>query len=159
MKRRKLIKTGTSALIFIITFGFRYAYAEQSGAIIWNVPNGQVQTLRDALNFQGQIIPKSNPLPGTRVGPLLFIFAGTVAISTLARALVAVYKDVRYGGIVITTRDGKLNIENDDRLNSGTIVVYNNQNIKVYQTTQNTDTDIGPLVKSLNDITSSKPTK
>jgi hypothetical protein len=95
----------------------------------------------------------------TRGGPLFFIFAGVVGISTLARALVAVYKDMRYGGIVVTVHDGKLNIENDDRLSSGTIVVYNNQNIKIYQSTQNTDTDIGPLVKSLNDITLAKPTK
>jgi hypothetical protein len=89
----------------------------------------------------------------------LFIFAGTVAISTLAGALVAVYKDMRYGGIVVTARDGKLNIENDVRLNSGTIVVYNDQNIKVYQLNENKDTDINPLVKALNDITSSKATK
>ena len=85
--------------------------------------------------------------------------AGTVAISTLARALMAAYKDMRYGGIVITARDGQLNIENDVRINGGTIVVYNNQNIKVYQLTETMDQDIVPLVKSLNDIASSKLTK
>jgi hypothetical protein len=156
--RRKLIKTGGSILIFRLTIGSHYTHAEQIADIIWNVPRSQVQNLRDALNFQGQITPKSNPAL-ERGLPVLFVFAGAVAISTLARALVTVYKDMRYGGIVVTARDGKLNIANDDRLDSGTIVVYNNQNIKVYQLNESKGTDVGALVKVLNDITSSKPTK
>jgi hypothetical protein len=82
-----------------------------------------------------------------------------VGISALARALVGVYKDLRYGGIVVTTRDGKINITNDVRLSSGTMIVYDNQGLKVYEVTQNADADIGHLAKSLSSISSQKPLK
>src|ERR1700746_3429309 len=110
MDRRSLIKSGATAVIFGLIFRYGRALAEQNAAIIWDVPRDQVQTVRETLNFQGKIIPKSNPILDTRGLPLLFIFAGTVAISSLARALVGIYKDVRYGGVVVTARDGKLNI-------------------------------------------------
>jgi hypothetical protein len=154
-----LIKGGASALVLQTILGYRNAAAEQSATIIWDVPRGQVETVREALDFRGKITPKSSSSLDTRGLPLFFILAGTVAIPNLARALVETYRDLRYGGIVVAGHDGQLEIQNDIRLPSGTMIVSNDQGVHIYQVNPDTSADIAGLVKSLDAITSQKAKK
>ena len=59
--------------------------------------------------------------------------AGVVAVSQLARTLLAVYRDIRYGGIVVHSKDGKVLIENDPRFSSGTLIIVQEDEVKVFQ--------------------------
>jgi hypothetical protein len=84
---------------------------------------------------------------------------GAVAIPNLARALVETYRDLRYGGIVVAAQKGQLEIKNDIRLPSGTMIVSNDQGIHIYQVNPDTNADLAGLVKSLDAITSQKAAK
>jgi hypothetical protein len=160
MDRRSLIKVAASALILQATILWhRAAAAEESAAIIWDVPRGQVETVRQALDFRGEITPKSSSSLDTRGLPLFFILAGTVAIPNLARALIETYRDLRYGGIVVAAHGGRLEIKNDIRLPSGTMIVSDDQGVHIYQVNPETNADLADLAKSLEAITSQKATK
>jgi hypothetical protein len=61
------------------------------------------------------------------------IFLATLShkINTPAKTLLEVYRDVKYGGIVVRRENGKLQIENDPRLSSGTIIVQQKDKVEV----------------------------
>ena len=63
----------------------------------------------------------------------LFIFLlEYLPLGQIANTLLETYRDARYGGIIVRKdKGGKLLIENDSRLNSGTIVVDQGNEIKV----------------------------
>lgn len=159
MDRRVVIKSGTSALVLTIIFRCSDVDAQQSASVIWYVPRDQVQTVREALNFQGQIIPKTNSDLITRGAPLLFVLAGTISIPLLAHALIDVYRDFRYGGVVVNVNNGKIDIKNDPRMPSGTIIVYDARGISIYQVNPEYDADAVSLIKALMGITSEKGSK
>jgi hypothetical protein len=115
--------------------------------------------VRHTLDFQGEITPKSSSSLDTRGLPLFFIFAGTVALSSLARAFVETYRDLRYGGVVVAAHDGQLEIKSDIRLPGGTMIVSNNKGIHIYEVKPEENADVTGLVKSLAEITSQKPKK
>ena len=51
----------------------------------------------------------------------------------LAKPLIEVYRDVKYGGIVVHQENGKVVIDNDPRFSSGTIIVIQEDEITVFQ--------------------------
>jgi hypothetical protein len=55
-----------------------------------------------------------------------------VALGVLAKTLLDIYKDLKYGGIIIRrNKKGELLIENDPRLDHGTIIVDQGKEVKV----------------------------
>ena len=82
-----------------------------------------------------------------------------MAIPNLARALVETYRDLRYGGVVVAAQGGQLEIKNDIRLPSGTMIVSNDQGVHIYQVNPDTNADPAALAKSLEAITSQKAKK
>ena len=136
----------------------RRGHAEPSAAIVWNVPRNQVPTIRETLDFNGTVTPTGNSTNNTRALPLLFIFAGIVSLSSLANALASVYRDIRYGGVVVMARDGRLEINNDPRLSGGTMIVYGD-GVEVLRATPERDLDPSELLKSLTAITARRPAR
>lgn len=157
MRRRGFIGTATLAIVGLLPAA-RLGHAEQTAAIVWNVPRNQAATIRETLDFNGTVTPGGNPTNNTRALPLLFIFAGIASLSSLATALASVYRDIRYGGVVVTARDGRLEINNDPRLSGGTMIVYGD-GVEVLRATPERDIDPSELLKSLTAITTRRPAR
>ena len=99
--------------------------------IRWRVPVAYVDTVRQNLRFQGSVEKEANE---KGVG-LVFIFVGAVLLPYLADAVLALRRDIVYGGIVIDTRGPEIEIKNDKRLDSGMIVVISPSGTKLYDET------------------------
>lgn len=155
MHRRGFIGTAMLAIAGCLP-AVRRGHAEQTTAIVWNVPRNQVTTIRETLDFNGTVTPHGNSTSHTRGLPLLVIFAGIVSLSSLANALASVYRDIRYGGVVVSAHDGKLEINNDPRLSGGTMIVYGD-GVEVFHATPERDVDPSELLKSLTAITTRRP--
>lgn len=157
MRRRLLIQAAPFGVAGFLA-AQRRGHAEQTAPILWSVPRNQVSNLRQTLDFNGTVTP-SGVSNNTRALPLLFLFAGIVSLSSLATALASVYRDIRYGGVVVTARDGRLEISNDPRLSGGTMIVYGGDGVAVYRAAPDSEVDPNQLLKTLTTITTRKPAR
>jgi hypothetical protein len=155
MDRRALMATATVALGLPLIIAHQ-SRAQQSVNIVWNVPRGQATTIRETLDFKGEVTPDRSTNQDAKGLPLLLIFAGIASLPSLAAALAAVYKDVRYGGVVVKARGGNLEITNDPRLSGGTMVVYGDNGVEVYQASREKEVDTNDLLKSLAEVAAKK---
>lgn len=109
-----------------------WAQAEETVTIQWRVPREQVKTVRQDLDFQGEITPDESTIEDDRGLPLIYVFVGVAAVGALAKTLLDIYKDARYGGVIVSKNEqGKVVIENDPRLEKGTIIINQGDEIKV----------------------------
>ena len=100
--------------------------------ISWRVPREQVKTVQEDLNFEGEIIPDKSTIEDDRGLPLIYILIGAVTLSSLAQTLLDIYKDARYGGLILRRNEkGKLEVENDSAIDSGTIIIDQGDEIKI----------------------------
>lgn len=100
--------------------------------ISWRVPREQVQTVRDELNFEGKITPDLTTIEDDRGLPLIYILIGLVTLSSLAKTLLDIYKEVEYGGVLIQRNNkGELEIQNNPALSSGTIIIDQGDDVKI----------------------------
>ena len=118
--------------------------------IEWRVPRAQVRTVEEELNFDGEITGDQSTIEDSKGLPLIYIFGGVVALSQLARTLLEVYRDVRYGGIVVHNENGKILIDNDPRFSNGTLIIIQGDELKVFQDkNQPQPTEVINALKSL----------
>jgi hypothetical protein len=96
------------------------------------VPRKQVKTVREELNFEGKIIPDLSTVEDDRGLPLIYILIGAVTLTTLAKTLLEIYKDAKYGGVIVRRNEkGKLEVENDPALSSGIIIIDQGDDVKI----------------------------
>ncbi|MGB5634982.1 MAG: hypothetical protein WBM86_19675 [Waterburya sp.] len=132
---RRIILTGFMAMIFARLFPERLAFSQETDSvnIQWRVPREEVRTVEDELDFGGEITGDKSTIEDSKGLPLIYIFAGVVAVGQLARTLLQVYRDVRYGGLVVHSKDGEVLIDNDPRFSSGTLIIIQGDEVKVFQ--------------------------
>lgn len=132
---RRTVLTGFSAMIFAYLFPFKLVQGQDTDSvdIQWRVPREQVRTIEDELNFDGEITGDKSTIEDSKGLPLIYILAGVVAVSQLARTLLEVYRDLRYGGLIVHSKDGKVLIDNDPRFSSGTLIIIQGEEVKVIQ--------------------------
>ena len=132
---RRIVLTGFMAMMFARLFPERLVRGQETDSvdIQWRVPREQVRTIEEELNFDGEITGDKSTREDSKGLPLIYIFAGVVAVGQLARTLLEVYRDVRYGGIVVHSKDGKVLIDNDPRFSSGTLIIIQGDEVKVLQ--------------------------
>ena len=131
---RRILLTGFMAMIFARLFPEILVRGQESQSVdvLWRVPEEQIETVREQLNFDGEITGDTSTIDEDRGLPLIYIFAGIFALSQIAKTLLEVYRDARYGGIIVRkNKEGKLLIENDSRLNSGTIVIDHGDEMEI----------------------------
>ena len=134
-QNRRIILTGFIATIFARLLPVRLVQGQETDSvdIQWRVPREQVRTVEEELNFEGEITGDKSTIEDSKGLPLIYIFAGVVAVPQLARTLLEVYRDARYGGIVVYVKDGKVLIDNDPRFSSGTLIIVQGEEVKVIQ--------------------------
>lgn len=132
---RRIILTGFMAMMFARLFSVKLVQGQETDSvdIQWRVPREQVRTVEEELNFDGEITGDNSTIEDSKGLPLIYIFAGVVAVGQLARTLLEVYRDVRYGGLVVHSKDGKVHIDNDPRFSSGTLIIIQGDEVKVIQ--------------------------
>ncbi len=128
--------------------------AETTVDILWRAPSRQSVGIQKELNFEGSVTADRATQVDGRSPALIYILAGIVSVDVLIRTLLSVYKDVRYGGIIIRRGEGgKLLIANDRKLPGGTILVdQGNQGIQVLNARSQPGSDellqaVTPLLK------------
>jgi hypothetical protein len=108
------------------------AQESQSVNIQWRVPTEQVNAVREELNFEGQVIPDKSTITDDRGLPLIYVLIGAVVLGQLAATLLEIYKDAKYGGVLVhKNKKGELLIENNASLERGTIIIDQGNEVKV----------------------------
>jgi hypothetical protein len=97
--------------------------------IRWRVPIAHLDTVKENLRFDGTVEKETNEKGLT----LVFIFVGTVLLTYLADAVLALRREILYGGIVIDTRGSETKITNDKRLDAGVMVVISPSGTELYE--------------------------
>ncbi len=99
---------------------------------VWRVPIAHRETVQRNLLFEGSI----KSAKGEKGVPLVFIFAGAVLLPYLADAVLALRREIVYGGLVIDTRGPEIEIKNDKRLDGGVIMVVKPSGTEFYERDQ-----------------------
>ena len=85
-----------------------------SAAIVWRAPSRQSLFIQRQLNFVGSVTVDSSTQAEARAPAEIFILNGMVSMDAFAETLLTVYKDERYGGIVLQRgRPGEILISHD----------------------------------------------
>ncbi len=108
-----------------------YGQETATTTIEWRIPREQVKTVTEQLTFTGEITGDPATVEDTKGLPLVYILVGAVALAELAKILLEVYRDIKYGGIVIRSENGKIQIENKPEISSGTIIIQEKDTVKV----------------------------
>jgi len=119
MRRRLLgaIVAGISIRVILPPLGSAATAEETPQGFRWRVPVAHLETVKDNLRFEGTVAEEEVR------GVMVFIFVGAELLPYLADAVLALRREIVYGGVVIDTRGPEIVIENDKRLDSGVIVV------------------------------------
>lgn len=97
--------------------------------IRWRVPVAHLDTVRSNLHFEGTVTNHTDE----KGVPLTFVFVGLVLLPYLAEAVLALRREIVYGGVVIDTRGAEIAIDHDKRLDSGVIVVVTRRGADFYE--------------------------
>lgn len=100
------------------------AETPQTAAVTWHVTSEQLNVLREELKLKpSQIIADPKSVADDRGLPLVYIVTAAVLLPDLARALVDVYKDIRYGKLIISQdAAGKITIQHDPKSSNAELV-------------------------------------
>lgn len=103
--------------------------ADQPVAFEWWVPAAQVDIVRKNLEYQGQETPQTDG----RGVPVLVVFGGLALIAYLARAILALQRQIAYGGVVVDTRSEVVKITHDKALDAGVILIVSKDGTKIVE--------------------------
>lgn len=95
----------------------------------WRVPTVYFETVKSELHFEGEITQEKD----TKGLPLLYVFVGTVLLPYLAKAVLALRREIIQGGVVIDTRSQKIDIYTDKSLPGGVIIVLTKDGTQLYE--------------------------
>ena len=147
INRRALLKKLVFGLIGLNFLSRRTSAQEVSGDerelnFQWRVPQAHLETVKNELRFNGEIKEEQ----GTK-GGWIFVFIGVVLIPYLAKAVLALRREIIHGGIVIDTRGDKINIDTDKSLPGGVIVMVSKESTEIFE--RNEISDPTELVSAL----------
>jgi hypothetical protein len=119
----------------ILGFGRTVLAAEQDQSVqfSWELPNSDAKPLARRLGISDKNI---SPAPGTETDrgvPIVVIIVGIVALVVLVKEIIAIYRDLKYGGLVIEDRGKRLVIRNDPRLPGRVIVVKDKRGVAIHE--------------------------
>jgi len=138
IERRALMLAFVSSLSLAAYWRTAFADVDRIVQIYWEIPKERESDAKAVLQDGLTMKDDAN---GQRIAPLVII-AGAVALTYIVHSAIELYKDARYGGVVLSAKDGVLEISNDPRLPGGTVVVNNNNNIQVLQTTRQNEGEV-----------------
>ena len=101
----------------------------------WRVPQAHADTVSKELRFDGQVATEKD----AKGVPLVFIFAGAVLLPYLAKAVLALRREIVHGGVIIDTRGEEIRIDTDKSLSGGVIIIVSTNGTELYERDENGD--------------------
>ena len=95
----------------------------------WRVPKVHSETVSNELRFEGEVLTEKD----AKGVPLVFIYVGVVLIPYLAKAVLALRREIVYGGVIIDTRGKKIDIDTDKSLAGGVIIIVTSDGTQLYE--------------------------
>ena len=86
----------------------------------WTVPAPQLADVQERLALPAQPVPSKDD---TRGPPLFYLLAGAAALPSVVDAIISLYREVIYGGVVIDACNDRLEIHNDRSIPGKVMVV------------------------------------
>jgi hypothetical protein len=116
----------------------------------WTIPAPQMADVQAHLALPAQPIASKD---GTRGPPLFYLLAGAAALPSVVDAIISVYRDVIYGGVVIDACNDQIEIHNDRSIPGKVMVVRCAEKLALYAAA-----DVHPpdLIKVLSDAKAHK---
>ena len=133
MQRRKFLINMTFAILYgKYSATIASANQQQTAAIEWHVPADRSLDIQESLEFNGIVVTEKKNQENSRSIPLIYILVGSVALGSLAETLLKVYRDWKYGGIIVTRNsDKKIIIRSIPNLERGIIIIDNGKDLKI----------------------------
>jgi hypothetical protein len=116
---------------------------------VWHVPNEQLGTAKKYVGEPEREEPEPNSGTDTRGLPVLLIISAVALLPQLAEAVVRVYREYTHGGVLISSKDGALNISTDKRVPSDVIIVQTEKGVTIYQAKDPSAEDLLSPLKSI----------
>jgi hypothetical protein len=127
------------------------ALADESQVQVeWTVPTPQLADVQERLALPAQPVPSKD---GTRGPPLFYLLAGAAALPSVVDAIISVYREVVYGGVVIDACNNRMEIHNDRSIPGKIMVVRCAEKLALYAAADVQSTD---LIKVLSDAKAHK---
>lgn len=120
----RVVPTVVGATLFAL--GPVSAAQAQAGvtAFEMRLPVALLPQLRRDPAYPGlKVVGDADTIDPTKGLPLIYIAVGALMLPDLARTLLALYRDYKYGGTVIEVKQGQLQISQSEKLDADTIVV------------------------------------
>jgi len=95
----------------------------------WRLPTAHFETVKKELRFEGEITEEKD----AKGLPLVYIFVGAVLLLYLAKAILAVRREIVYGGVLIDTRGKEIVIDTNKSLSAGVIVIVTPEGTQLYE--------------------------
>lgn len=99
--------------------------------IEWELPRRNAARTAEYLGVGSDHIVPAPGSPVGRGGPLIVIIVAAVLLVVLARALVAAYRDFRYGGLIIQDTDRGLSVRSDRRIPGHVIIIKDRNGVTI----------------------------
>jgi hypothetical protein len=109
------------------------AQQDQRVQIDWRMPTPQHAAVSERLDFSGKTTFEQDP--NHRGTPLFVVLAGLAYLPSVVEAVVSVYRQVVYGGVIINVCGEKLEIHNDRAIPGEVIVVRCGPKVVIYRST------------------------
>ena len=116
---------------------------------VWHVPTEQLGTAKKYVGEPEHEEPEPHSGTDTRGFPVLLVISAVALLPQLAEGVVRVYREYKNGGVVITSKDGALNISTDKRMPANLIVVQTEKGVNIYQAKNPTADDLLAPLKSI----------
>lgn len=106
------------------------ALADESQVQIkWTIPAPQLTDVQERLALPAQPVASKD---GTRGPPLFYLLAGAATLPSVVDAIISVYREVIYGGVVIDACNDRMEIHNDRSIPGKVMVVRCADKVVVY---------------------------
>ena len=124
--------------------------ADATVQIEWELPRRYAAGVASQLGVPRSQIRPSPHSDASRGGGVLVIIVATVLAIALARTIVSIYRDLRYGGLIIQDTPRGLYVRHDRRL-PGNIVIIRDRNgttVRVLRDSEVNLRDLAPIIAS-----------
>ena len=150
MNRRSFLAAVLSSAAYV-TFNTPCKGADDDIKVrfVWHVPNEQLGTAKKYVGEPEREEPEPHSGTDTRGLPVLLIITAVALLPQLAEAVVRVYREYKNGGVLITSKDGALNISTDKRMPSNMIVVQTEKGVNIYHGKDPSADDLLSPLKSI----------
>jgi hypothetical protein len=135
----------------MITLTGQGALADESQVQVeWTIPAPQLADVQERLALPAQPLASND---GTRGPPLFYLLAGAATLPSVVDAIIVVYREVVYGGVVIDACNDRIEIHNDRSIPGKVMVVRCAEKLALYVAA---DVQSPDLIKVLSDAKAHK---